>query len=79
MSIRGMQVLPNDPGCVDPRRPQFDEATIDRKSYINVGDLVNCISDVTFKDEETADIIATTLEWIIGKRSIPKSELVESK
>lgn len=79
MSIRGMQVLPNDPGCVDPRRPQFDEAAIDRKSYINVGDLVDCISDVTFKDEETADIMATTLEWIIGKRSIPKSELVESK
>lgn len=54
--------------------PEFDESEIKRGEYVKVGDLIDCLKEVTMP-EEAAFYLENLLEWAIGKRSISESEI----
>ena len=54
--------------------PEFDEFSLKREDYVKVGDLIDCLKEVTMP-EEAAFYLESLLEWAIGKRLISKFEI----
>lgn len=49
-------------------------SSLKREDYVKVGDLIDCLKEVTMP-EEAAFYLENLLEWAIGKRSISKFEI----
>lgn len=56
-------------------KPQFDDDALDRNTYIKVGDLIDCMTELSMP-EDAAFHLAGAIEWACGKRAValPKEQ-----
>ena len=56
-------------------KPQFDDDALDRNTYIKVGDLIDCVTELSMP-EDAAFHLAGAIEWACGKRAValPKEQ-----
>lgn len=56
-------------------KPQFDDDALDRNAYIKVGDLIDCMTELSMP-EDAAFHLTGAIEWACGKRAValPKEQ-----
>ena len=61
-------------------KPQFDDDALDRNTYIKVGDLIDCMTELSMP-EDAAFHLAGAIEWACGKRAValPKEQEAREK
>lgn len=50
-------------------KPQFDDDALDRNTYIKVGDLIDCMTELLMP-EDAAFYLEGAIEWACGKRAV---------
>ena len=61
---------------VELDHPDFSNSYVDPDSYVRVGDIMDCLSEVLCPDNELIHIEGL-FEWAMGKRAMSKNELFE--
>lgn len=55
----------------------FEGTFLNREDYVNIGDIMDCLSEVTLSDD-AAIHAASLIEWAMGKRAISRRELMKA-